>query len=107
MSKSILNNLINQFPNNAFLSTSSVWSYYNSGSYTALIKNTKSNLHSTIVDLIKNKKTSNGITIFVGAKGRSQHSETQLIILDGDCGEFVGAYFTHTELLNLALKKGV
>lgn len=103
--RTILNTLSN-LVDNSVLITSSVLNYYNSGSYEQLLKNTRSNLHSDVVRLIKKGNANFGITVTEGAKGRSQHSATQLIVFKGEVNGYLGTYFTFDELLSLTNQSG-
>ena len=82
------------------LTVSSVWNYHNSGSYSELIKNKRSNLRESIVSLLKDNKINKGISIIVGRKGRSTHSMTDILIFDmRDDNMFTN--FTKEELIDL------
>ena len=61
---------------------SSVWNYHNTGSFSEIAKNKRSNLHNELKDL--HKKGHEVVTIVTGAIGRSQHSETELAIFAGE-----------------------
>ena len=97
----ILNDLIKTNGNNFIVS--GVWDFYNSGNYTDLLKNNNSLISK---DLKKNtNKLKKGVTFFTGAKGRSQHSKTNIIIFFGE--KEYGVYFSYIEIKkHFNLKKG-
>jgi|GEM_PF-5021283 len=106
--KTILDQIISELPKNTYAELTTVWNYHSIKSWDAVLKNKNSNLHK----LVSSKKTfsdeylKNGITIFTGAKGYSQHSETQIILARGkqEITTRKGVYFSFDELKKLGVR---
>lgn len=85
--KSIIEKLTKEY--GAYLELTTVWNYHGVNSLGDVVRNKKSNLFNLLSDrsFISESQLKDGITLFVGAKGRSQHSESQVIIFRGCKGE--------------------
>ena len=105
--KTILENLIYSMPENTYFTTTTVWNYYSNSTWEDLLKNKNSNLHKLIADktTASDEYLKNGVTIFTGAKGRTAHSETQIILFRGDHSENTqGTFFSFDELVKLGVR---
>lgn len=89
---------------NSFLEITTVWNYHSVKSWSELISNKRSNLHKLLKDksFISDNALDDGVTIFTGAKGRSQHSETEVLIFRGECD--CGSYFSFLDLKDLGVR---
>jgi hypothetical protein len=107
MNKSILEKALTQVPSKTFLGMTTVWNYYNSSAWSDLIKNKNSNLSKVLSDnsMYSDKYLSKGITILVGAKGRSAHSETQVLIFITDLTSTIGGtFFGYNDLVEMGVR---
>ena len=98
----ILKNYISEMKkeNIDFVGSSSVWNVHNVKiEKTAIQKNT--NLNTDLKKFFKAGKLEKGVTIFVGAKGRSQHSKSELLIFNGISEDLRVITFDYSELVNI------
>jgi len=106
--KTILDTLIAAMPENTFAGVSSVWNIH-MVNWKELMANKTSNIHRHISDksIFSDEYLNDGVTIFVGAKGRSQHSATDLIIFRGDHSDYDttnGHYWSYKDLVELGIR---
>lgn len=104
--KSILENLMAAMPEKTYAGLTTVWDYHNAGSWEYLLKNKRTNLHRFISDKkdMSDLYLKDGITIFTGAKGRSQHSATEVIVFRGNHEDNGGTFFSFSELVELGVR---
>lgn len=100
--KTIFETLNERAEKGSFIELTTVWNVHNV-SFESLLSNKNSNLRKLIDDesWISRKHLDNGITLVIGAKGRSQHSSSELLIFKGDQTESLGCksrFFTQSEL---------
>ena len=109
----ILEALKNKMPKNSYGDFTTVWNYHSIKSYGQLLKNKRSNLHmllSAKSGVFSDAFLKDGVTIFTGAKGRSAHSETEVVVFRGDHsdkGSLIskdGEYYSYEDLVEMGVR---
>lgn len=82
-----LDQLLNLAPKNTYIDFTTVWDIHNID-LTKAVNNKNCNLWKVL--LCNKKLLTKGITLVIGAKGRSQHSGSEVLIFKGDQREKLG-----------------
>ena len=104
MSHTIIKQLRDTSAKNSFLDFTTVWNHHSIKSWSALIKNKRSNLFMMINSVLSDNDKKNGVTVVMGAAGRSQHSASEVVIFRCDQSEKIGGvYYSRKELTELGV----